>query len=110
MNELTRQSVRRIAELARLTLTEDEVTRAQSELLKILTAFESLAKVPVPSELAGEARSALAIHGAEHATEALSRMRPDVAQNSLATRMLLAQSPDSDSVYIRVPSILDRST
>lgn len=110
MTELTRESVKRIAELARLNLSEEEITHAQAELGKILTAFEALSKIPIPSEIAGEARSALALHGIQNPSEALSRLRPDVADNSLSTAAFLSQAPDTDSVYIRVPSILDRST
>ena len=110
MAELSRESVKRIAELARLNLSEEEVTRAQSELVKILSAFDALSKIPLPPELAGQARSALAVHAAENQSDFGSRLRADVAYNSLTTQEFLNESPDTDSVFIRVPSILDRST
>lgn len=109
--QLTLENVKSIADLARLKLTADEVVRYQKELVKILNAFESLSQVPIPSDLSGDARSALyaSAIGTE-GSESISRMRADVVQDLLKTNELLAAAPDKEGAFIRVPAILDRST
>ena len=109
--QLTLENVRRIADLARLKLTDDEVVRYQKELVKILKAFENLSDVPVPADLAGDARSALQTSAlGNKLTEQLSRMRPDVVESLLTTKDLMAGTPDKEGAFVRVPAILDRST
>ncbi len=108
--DFSRESVKRIAELSRLHLSEDEITRYQKELAKILQAFEALSQVPLPEELSGDARSALGLAKGLAADESLSRMRPDEAKNTIATPDFLAQAPDREGVFLRVPAILASST
>ena len=57
--EFSRETVKRIAELGRLYLTEEETSTYQAELAKILEAFNALAQLPLPEDFAGDARSAL---------------------------------------------------
>lgn len=108
--ELTRENVKHIAELARLKLNDEEISRYQQELLKILKAFDRLSNVPVPAEIAGSARSGITATHAQGNDEALSRLRPDVVENNLPTRDFLAEAPDKDGVFVRVPAILEKST
>lgn len=108
--ELSQDNVKRIAELARLRLSNEEVNRYQTELLKILRAFNNLSNIPIPADLQGDARSALFVHGTKGASEDMSRMRQDAADNRLSTKDFLACAPDKDGVFVRVPAILERST
>lgn len=108
--ELTRENVMRIADLARLKLTDDELARYQNELGRILKAFEDLAQIPIPKDLEGDARSAILFHQAERAGQDASRTRPDVVENTLPTKTFLGCAPDKEGVFVRVPAILERST
>lgn len=110
MNELTEADVRRIAGLARLTLSDAEVVRYQGELRKILGHFEALAKAALPADLQGGDRSTLLAKQAAGAGELQSRMRPDTPLELLPTARFLEQAPDREGVFVRVPAILDRST
>ncbi|KAB8031965.1 Asp-tRNA(Asn)/Glu-tRNA(Gln) amidotransferase subunit GatC [Fluviispira multicolorata] len=108
--DFSRESVKRIAELSRLHLSEDEITQYQKELAKIIQAFNALSQVPLPKELLGDARSALGMAKGIGADDSLSRMCSDEAKNSIATHDFLAQSPDREGVFVRVPAILASST
>jgi aspartyl-tRNA(Asn)/glutamyl-tRNA(Gln) amidotransferase subunit C len=108
--ELNTQTVRRIAELSRLELSEEEVKQTQVELQKILHAFRDLVNVPLPAELAGDARSALVLKQAQNLGEEISRMQADVANNSLTSQNFLQQAPEREGVFVRVPAILNSTT
>ena len=108
--ELNTETVKRIAELARLELSEQEVTQYQHELQKILQTFSDLNSVPMPKELEGDARSGSALKQAQNLTENDSRLQPDIANNSLSSQNFLAQVPEREGVFVRVPAILNSTT
>lgn len=110
--EFSRETVKRIAELARLHLSEEEITTYQAELAKILEAFKALSDLPLPEDLAGDARSALIMAKANQKDEAdfISRLRADTVDNSIQTQVFLEQAPEREGVFVRVPAILTPST
>ena len=108
--ELDTQTVRRVAELSRLELSDEEVTQYQKDLGKILHAFHDLSNVPLPSELEGDARSALALKQAENQKDSLSRMQKDEVCNSISSQNFLDQTPEREGVFVRVPAILNSTT
>lgn len=108
--ELNQEIVKKIGELARLELSEQDVTHYQADLQKILQAFNDLMLVPLPAELEGDARCALVLKQAQDFGEDMSRMQPDIAQNSLSTQNFLAQVPDREGSFVRVPAILNSMT
>ncbi|KAB8039525.1 hypothetical protein GCL60_04525 [Silvanigrella paludirubra] len=110
--EFSRETVKRIAELGRLYLTEEEISTYQAELAKILEAFNALAQLPLPEDFAGDARSALVMAKAVEKAESdsISRLRPDEANNSIATQVFLNQAPEREGVFVKVPAILAPST
>ncbi|APJ03250.1 Asp-tRNA(Asn)/Glu-tRNA(Gln) amidotransferase subunit GatC [Silvanigrella aquatica] len=110
--EFSRETVKRIAELGRLYLSEEEITIYQAELAKILEAFNALANLPLPEDFAGDARSALVMANAKSRGEcdSISRLRPDEVDNSIATQVFLNQAPEREGVFVRVPAILAPST
>lgn len=103
--EFSRETVKRIAELGRLDLTDEEIAVYQKELAKILNIFKALSKVPLSEGLSGDARSALVLAKAEGAGEEISRMRPDESQNTITTQDFLSQCPEREGVFVRVPAI-----
>lgn len=108
--ELNTQTVMRIAELSRLELSQEEVNQYQDELQKILHAFRDLANVPLPTELEGDARSALVLKQVQNLSDDISRMQADVAHNSLSSQNFLDQAPEREGVFVRVPAILNSTT
>lgn len=108
--ELDENTVKRIAELSRLELAEHEVKEYQEAMLKMLHAFHDLTNIPIPSEIHGDARSALLINQALNNNEEISRMQPDKNYNSLSSQIFLSQAPEREGVFIRVPAILSPST
>ena len=108
--ELTKETVQRMAELSRLEFSDEEILQSQEELQKILHAFKSLSNIPMPEELKGDARSALALKQAQNLTDSISRMEKDEINNSLSTQNFLAQTPEREGVFVRVPAILNSTT
>lgn len=108
--ELNAQTVKRIAELSRLELSAEEVEQYQDKLQKILQAFSNLANIPLPKELEGDARCAIVLKQAENSNEDISRLSQDVANNSLPQSAFLAESPEREGAFIRVPAILNSTT
>ncbi len=108
--ELNEETIKRVAELSRLELSNEEIKHYQQELQKILHAFQDLAQVPLSAELAGDARSALALNQAKNSSDNISRLQEDIENNSLSSPMFLAQAPEREGVFVRVPAILTPST
>jgi aspartyl/glutamyl-tRNA(Asn/Gln) amidotransferase C subunit len=108
--ELNEETVKKIAALSRLELTEEEIKTYQAEMQKILHAFQDLANVSLPLELEGDARSALVLKQLSNSHEDISRMQEDKEHNSLTCQTFLAQSPDREGAFVRVPAILSSST
>lgn len=110
--EFSRETVKRIAELARLYLSDEEITTYQAELAKILDAFQALAQLPLPEDFAGDARSALVMAKAVEKvdTDSISRLRADEVNNSISAQVFLSQAPDREGVFVKVPAILAPST
>jgi aspartyl/glutamyl-tRNA(Asn/Gln) amidotransferase C subunit len=107
------ETILRIAELARLKLTQEELIQQQKELTKIFNAFESLSNIPLPSELLSpqDARSMFVTSKVtHHENDNMSRMRTDHAENSLSAQEFLSQAPQREGVFVRVPAILTPST
>jgi aspartyl-tRNA(Asn)/glutamyl-tRNA(Gln) amidotransferase subunit C len=86
--------VRYVAKLARLDLTEDEVTVFQSQLESILGHVESLSSIELPDDI-GESANSL-----------LGMMRNDLPHESLPAEAVLLNAPDQAQCQIRVPKVV----
>lgn len=86
--------VRYVAKLARLDLTEEEVTVFQSQLESILGHVESLSNIDLPDDLGAVDNSQLAI------------MRDDSPHGSLPPEAVLLNAPDQAQSQIRVPKVV----
>jgi aspartyl-tRNA(Asn)/glutamyl-tRNA(Gln) amidotransferase subunit C len=94
--QITRSDVEHVARLARLALTEDEITRFTDELGHILEHAADLA--------------ALDLDGVEptaHPLPLTNVMRPDEIRPSLPRDEVLAAAPAVEDGRFRVPRILD---
>lgn len=86
--------VRYVAKLARLDLTEEEVSTFQSQLESIMSHVESLSEISLPDDLHLDENSLLGM------------MRDDTPQESLAPERVLQNAPDQAHSQIRVPKVV----
>jgi aspartyl-tRNA(Asn)/glutamyl-tRNA(Gln) amidotransferase subunit C len=96
MAELSRTDVEHVAHLARLGLTDDELTRLEAELNHILDQYAIL------SELATDD-----IPPTAQTIELENILREDVVRPSLPVDAVLANAPSRSGDFIVVPAILD---
>lgn len=95
MSDITREQVEHLASLARIALTDDEVTSLTSELSAIVDA---IAKV---SEVASDD-----IPATSHPVPLTNVARPDVPGETLSYEQAFAGAPDHDGTRFRVSAIL----
>lgn len=99
---VTVQDVERVAELAHLKLTAEETKSMQHDLNAILTYVaqldeldtSSVAPLVQVSELDGEVGP--------------GSLRDDVVKPSLPRHEVMAQAPDTDNVFFKVPKVIER--
>ncbi len=91
------QEVRRVAALAALTLTDDEVTLFAAQIGRILTFVEKLQEVDTSG-----------IDPTPDAGMPLSALRPDDVQPSLSRDDALRNAPDTQDGMFRVPKVLEQ--
>jgi len=89
---ITRDEVLHVARLARLALTEEEIERFQDQLSAILEAVGKVAEL----ELSDVAPTA-------HPLELANVWAEDEPRPSLAADEALANAPERDGDYFRVP-------
>ncbi|RJP37022.1 MAG: Asp-tRNA(Asn)/Glu-tRNA(Gln) amidotransferase subunit GatC [Phycisphaerales bacterium] len=91
------REVRRVAELAALTLTEEEVTLFAEQIGRILTYVQKLQEVDTT--------------GVEPTLEGgvpIESLRPDEVRPSLPHEQALCNAPDAQDGMFRVPKVLDQ--
>lgn len=93
---LTREEVAKVALLARLRLSEEELDRMTSQLGSILGYVERLAEVDTEG-----------VEPMAHAVERTNVFREDVETPMLPREAALANAPKTDGQYFLVPQILD---
>ena len=89
-------TVRRIARLARIALTEDEVPHLQNELNSILAFVEAL--------------SAVDVEGVEPMTSVMPmamRLRADIVTDGEIAAAIVANAPISEDHFFMVPKVVE---
>lgn len=89
--------VRHIAHLARLKLTDEEVSTLGVQLRGIVHYIETLSELDTDD-----------IEPTAHPLPVTNVFRPDAAQPSLSTTRVLANAPDAAPPYFKVPKVLDQ--
>ncbi len=92
---VTLENVKKVAELARLKLTEDELTSLAEQLTKILKTFETISEVPTD--------------GVEPLVTPVSiqaSLREDSLLEHYDTEKLLENAPDKMGSLVRVPPVV----
>jgi aspartyl-tRNA(Asn)/glutamyl-tRNA(Gln) amidotransferase subunit C len=96
MATLSRSDVEHVAHLARLGLSDAELTMFQGQLNHILEQYAILAELPT-DEIAPTAQT----------IELENILREDLVRPSLPVAAVLANAPARDGGFIVVPAILD---
>lgn len=92
---LTREEVEYVAELARLGLSDDEISRLQNQLSSILGHIEAIDRLDTN-----------AIPPTAQVTAMTNVMRPDVVTGSLPRQAVLENAPRQADGYFEVDAIL----
>ena len=95
MPGLSRSDVEHVAHLARLGLTDDELTLLQGQLNHILEQYAKLAELDTE-----------AIPPTAQTIELENILREDVARPSMSPEDVLANAPQRDGDFFVVPAIL----
>ncbi len=96
--KLSREEVLHIARLARLGVTDEDVSRLQEQLSNILDNFEILANVDTDN--VPPTAQSIALQNV---------MRPDDIKPSLAPEDVLANAPRRDGDFFQVNAVLEGS-
>ncbi len=96
MATLSRSEVEHVAHLARLGLTDEELTRLEGQLNHILDQYEILAELATDD-----------IPPTAQTIELKNILRDDVVRPSLSVDEVLANAPARQGDFIVVPAILD---
>lgn len=94
--QIDEAQVRKVAKLARLELSDQEIQEFTGQLGAILEYVDKM------NELDTEAVEPLA-----HCLPLSNRLRADEVRPSLGADKALANAPDCDGEYFKVPKILD---
>ena len=102
---VTTEEVLRVAELANLELTADEVPRMQRDLNAILGHIAQLneldtAGVPAMAQVGEMLGAAVESTGAS--------LRADAVRPSLDRKAVMAAAPESDGRFFKVPKVIER--
>src|ERR1700756_813095 len=102
---VTIEDVCRVAELANLELTPEEMPRMQRDLNAILGHIAQLNELNT-SGIPAMAQVSEMLSGASDDTGSL--LRPDVVVPSLDRASVMDTAPDSDGRFFKVPKVIER--
>jgi aspartyl-tRNA(Asn)/glutamyl-tRNA(Gln) amidotransferase subunit C len=93
---IDRKTVENVAKLARLGMTEEDITTFQQQLSVILENIKILQEADVSG-----------VSPTDHASRLTSVMRADTPQPSFPPEVLLANAPDQEDNYLKVNAVLE---
>lgn len=96
---LTEKEVRYVANLANLSLTEEEIGRMVLDLGGILEQMDRLAEI----DTEGVAPMAQVFE-----TDDTSTLRPDVERAPLGSELAVANAPVTSGGFFKVPKVIER--
>lgn len=91
-----RQQVEHVAKLARLALTEDELSLFEEQLSRILEHANTVANLDTEG-----------VEPTSHSMPLMNVLRPDVVIPSIGSAAALANAPAAEDGHFRVPRILE---
>jgi aspartyl-tRNA(Asn)/glutamyl-tRNA(Gln) amidotransferase subunit C len=95
---IDRETVKNVAKLARLGMTEAEIDVFQNQLSVILENIAKLQEVDVSG-----------VSPTAHASRLSNVMRDDILQPSYPPQVLLANAPDQEDNCLKVNAVLEES-
>ena len=96
MNKITKEEVKKVANLARLELDENEISNHAKQLEKILDYIRQLEKIDTSD-----------IPCTTRAIEVMKVFRKDENKNSDCNEELLELGPSREDKYFKVPKIIN---
>lgn len=93
--KLTEDEVRHVAKLSRLELSDDEVHHFTQQLAAVLEHVSKLDELDVE-----------AVEPMAHAMDVSNVLRPDEPATPLPPDVALANAPDRDDSFFKVPKVL----
>ena len=96
MTKITNEEVKKVAQLARLELNNDEISNHAEQLEKILEYIKQLEKIDTDDTPC-----------TTRAIEVNNVFRKDEMKNSNCTEELLELGPSKEDKYFKVPKIMD---
>ena len=96
MTKITKEEVRKVAELARLELNENEINNHAEQLEKILEYIKQLEKIDT-----------FDVPCTTRAIEVCNVFRKDEKKNSECVEELLDLGPSREDKYFKVPKIIN---
>jgi aspartyl-tRNA(Asn)/glutamyl-tRNA(Gln) amidotransferase subunit C len=100
--KVTLQNVERVAELAHLELSPEETPGMVKDLDAILNYIAEL------NELDTEGVAPLAQVSELEGAGGASELRPDATRPSVDRATVMAESPESDGAFFKVPKVIER--
>jgi aspartyl-tRNA(Asn)/glutamyl-tRNA(Gln) amidotransferase subunit C len=94
--KITMKEVEHVARLARLELTDEEKERMRAQLDSILTYIDKLNELDTS-----------AVEPTSHVLPMMNVFRDDEVRPSLSQEETLANAPDRQELFFRVPRILE---
>ncbi|WP_157156519.1 MULTISPECIES: Asp-tRNA(Asn)/Glu-tRNA(Gln) amidotransferase subunit GatC [unclassified Diaminobutyricimonas] len=95
MSDITTDQVAHLANLARIDLTHEEITKLTAELVQIVHAVETVTEVATPD-----------VPATSHPVALQNVFRPDVVGETLTTEQALSGAPEHDGSRFTVSAIL----
>jgi len=96
MTKITKEEVKKVANLARLELNENEISNHAKQLEKILDYIRQLEKIDTDD-----------VPWTTRAIEVMNVFRTDEKNNSDCTEELLELGPSREDKYFKVPKIIN---
>lgn len=97
-NNITKKDVEHVATLAKLKFNDEQLEKFTDQIEDIIDLVDTLNEVDTTN-----------VEPTFNVTDQLNRMRKDVAVRSNDKEALLANAPETENGFIRVPAILDES-
>ena len=96
MTKITKDDVKKVAQLARLELNENEINNHAEQLEKILEYIKQLERIDTNN-----------VRSTTRAIEVINVFRKDEKKNSDCTQELLELGPSIEDKYYKVPKIIN---
>ena len=93
---IDQEQVRKVAKLSRLELTESEIEEFTNQLGAILEYVEKMNELDTDN-----------VQPLAHCLPVSNIFREDCAKESLGTEKIMANAPQRDEAFFKVPKILD---